>query len=69
MDSLNIVKQRLGAKAAEVEWVEGDLSLLLAVEQNLGCYDVWQDRAVFHFLTAYSLTLTCNSLNLIYTHK
>lgn len=47
MDSLNIAKQRLGEKAKDVKWIEGDIT----AAQNLGSYDVWHDRAVFHFLT------------------
>jgi hypothetical protein len=38
----------LGPAAADVDWLEGDI-----LEANLGreYYDVWHDRAVFHFLT------------------
>lgn len=45
-ESLEISKQRLGEKAEEVQWIEGDITAL----QNLGSFDVWHDRAVFHFL-------------------
>ena len=43
---LDIARQRLGARAAEVTWVCGDL---LAWEPDRS-YDVWHDRAVLHFL-------------------
>lgn len=41
-------KGRLGAGASEVDWIEGDVT-----RKDLGAdaYDVWHDRAVFHFLT------------------
>ena len=39
---------RLGAAAARVTWLEADV--LHAALPTLG-YDVWHDRAVFHFLT------------------
>lgn len=38
---------RLGERSAEVEWIESDATDLTAVEP----FDVWHDRAVFHFLT------------------
>jgi len=42
-------KERLGAKANGVDWVVADVtSAELPVEK----FDVWHDRAVFHFLTA-----------------
>jgi SAM-dependent methyltransferase len=41
-------KQRLGALADRVHWTEGDITdVNLAVNH----YDLWHDRAVFHFLT------------------
>ncbi len=46
--ALEGAKSRLGLHAAEVTWVEDDIT------QNtlpLSYYDVWHDRAVFHFLT------------------
>ncbi|MEZ4447288.1 MAG: class I SAM-dependent methyltransferase [Polyangiaceae bacterium] len=46
--ALAIARERLGERAAEVRWIAGD-----ATKTDLGCdrYDVWHDRAVFHFLT------------------
>lgn len=42
-------RQRLGRDAAKVEWIEADITDA-ALPENY--YDVWHDRAVFHFLTA-----------------
>ena len=39
---------RLGARAAQVRWLVGDVT---KTELEPGAYDVWHDRAVFHFLT------------------
>lgn len=47
--ALDIARARLGARAASVEWVQADLLTATLPE---GRYDVWHDRAVFHFLTA-----------------
>ena len=45
--ALERAKARLGGRAAGVEWIEADVT---AVE-GVGEFDVWHDRAVFHFLT------------------
>ncbi|MGZ8256998.1 MAG: class I SAM-dependent methyltransferase [Gallionella sp.] len=46
--ALNSAKQRLGSRATEVQWLEADVTeVVLPAHQ----YDVWHDRAVFHFLT------------------
>src|SRR5262245_9776239 len=42
-------KQRLGARAAEVSWIVGDITRLELPSER---YAFWHDRAVFHFLTA-----------------
>lgn len=42
-------RARLGERAAGVDWLVGDIT---KVELPLHAYDVWHDRAVFHFLTA-----------------
>ena len=39
---------RLGERAALVRWLDGDVT---RVDLPPGGYDVWHDRAVFHFLT------------------
>lgn len=46
--ALNLARQRLGVRAAEVTWLEADI-LHAALPRHF--YRVWHDRAVFHFLT------------------
>ena len=46
--ALGATKQRLGRYANEVKWIEGDIT---EVQLPPLSYDVWHDRAVFHFLT------------------
>lgn len=46
--SLAIARNRLGERASNVAWVETDI---LTTGLPGGGYDVWHDRAVFHFLT------------------
>ena len=46
--ALEIAQIRLGAQAAQVQWLVGDVLELEFAPQSL---DVWHDRAVFHFLT------------------
>lgn len=46
--AIDVAKTRLGASAAAVHWITGDIT---AVELDEARYDVWHDRAVFHFLT------------------
>jgi SAM-dependent methyltransferase len=46
--ALDVAKDRLGERAAGVEWLSGDV---LAFPIPRHKYDVWHDRAVFHFLT------------------
>lgn len=41
-------KKRLGGKSAQIEWIEADITNVSLPENH---YDVWHDRAVFHFLT------------------
>lgn len=45
--ALNLSKARLGERAAKVEWIAADITK----SEELGLFDVWHDRAVFHFLT------------------
>jgi SAM-dependent methyltransferase len=40
-------QSRLGARANGVRWIVADVT----ASPELGTYDVWHDRAVFHFLT------------------
>lgn len=46
--ALNTARSRLGKSASKVKWVESNV---LEAELPLHTYDVWHDRAVFHFLT------------------
>jgi ubiquinone/menaquinone biosynthesis C-methylase UbiE len=46
--ALQVARQRLGARAGRVQWIEGDIT---SVELAPASVDVWHDRAVFHFLT------------------
>jgi len=46
--ALDVAQQRLGAKAAAVTWLEEDVTQVRLPEKF---FDVWHDRAVFHFLT------------------
>jgi len=41
-------RARLGARAQSVQWIAGDVT---QAELPAARYDVWHDRAVFHFLT------------------
>ncbi len=45
--ALAATRSRLGAVADRVRWLEGDITKI-RLEQ--ACYDIWHDRAVFHFL-------------------
>ena len=46
--ALQVAQARLGPLAANVHWIEADVTHA-ALPQH--AYDVWHDRAVFHFLT------------------
>lgn len=46
--ALQLARQRLGAKASAVNWIEADITQADLPYQS---FDVWHDRAVFHFLT------------------
>jgi 2-polyprenyl-3-methyl-5-hydroxy-6-metoxy-1,4-benzoquinol methylase len=46
--AIEVAKERLGPQASKVEWLTGDVTRIQLPAQN---YDVWHDRAVFHFLT------------------
>ena len=41
---------RLGERAAQIQWIVSDVT----ANPDLGTFDVWHDRAVFHFLTTVS---------------
>jgi len=46
--AIDVAKARLGPAAALVRWISGDIT---QIELPAARYDVWHDRAVFHFLT------------------
>lgn len=46
--ALEVSKKRLGKKAGQVHWIEADITGAKLPENH---YDLWHDRAVFHFLT------------------
>jgi SAM-dependent methyltransferase len=48
-EALEIARQRLGARGGNVKWIVGDL---LSTVFTAGQFDLWHDRAVFHFLTS-----------------
>lgn len=47
--ALSAAQSRLGSKASGVNWVVADITKAELPAQS---YDVWHDRAVFHFLTS-----------------
>ncbi len=46
--AIDRARKRLGTRASEVDWMVADVT----AGPDLGTFDVWHDRAVFHFLTA-----------------
>jgi 2-polyprenyl-3-methyl-5-hydroxy-6-metoxy-1,4-benzoquinol methylase len=47
--AVDVTKKRLGLAAEQVHWLVADVT---DARLERGAYDVWHDRAVFHFLTA-----------------
>ncbi|MCX5823150.1 MAG: class I SAM-dependent methyltransferase [Deltaproteobacteria bacterium] len=45
--ALDYAKERLGNRAGAVKWIEADITKFESSKK----YDLWHDRAVFHFLT------------------
>jgi 2-polyprenyl-3-methyl-5-hydroxy-6-metoxy-1,4-benzoquinol methylase len=45
--AIEATKARLGERASQVEWIVADITQ----RDALGEFDVWHDRAVFHFIT------------------
>ena len=62
LNPLDQARQRLGERASGVGWLEGDVRCFVPPHP----FDVWHDRAVFHFLTekedraAYRAALECS---------
>ncbi|QOZ73100.1 class I SAM-dependent methyltransferase [Bradyrhizobium arachidis] len=46
-DALDATKKRIGAAASTVDWIVADATTW----RPMKTYDVWHDRAAFHFLT------------------
>jgi ubiquinone/menaquinone biosynthesis C-methylase UbiE len=46
--AIEVTKKRLGSAAQNVRWIVGDI---VEIELEPRAYDLWHDRAVFHFLT------------------
>lgn len=44
--ALTLARHRLGERAGRVDWIVGDASDL----DDVGTFDIWHDRAAFHFL-------------------
>src|SRR5918995_3339955 len=43
---LAVAQHRLGSRANEVQWIVGDVTEI----RDLGRFEIWHDRAAFHFL-------------------
>ncbi|MHB8950983.1 MAG: class I SAM-dependent methyltransferase [Rhodoferax sp.] len=46
--ALDVARKRLGTEGDRVTWIPGDICTVNLPDQT---YDIWHDRAVFHFLT------------------
>lgn len=46
-EALNVSEKRLGEKAQSIRWLESDVRTIPFTNQ----FNLWHDRAVFHFLT------------------
>lgn len=51
-EALDVARDRLQAQSARVHWIEGDITRVDLPEHY---FDLWHDRAVFHFLIDTSL--------------
>jgi len=47
--AIEVTEKRLGSAAEQVRWLVGDV---VEIELEPHAYDLWHDRAVFHFLTS-----------------
>jgi ubiquinone/menaquinone biosynthesis C-methylase UbiE len=47
--ALAVARKRLGRRSGRVNWMVGDICRVQLPEQ---AFDIWHDRAVFHFLTS-----------------
>lgn len=46
--AINVCKNRMGPAAGRIQWLVADVT---RTELDMHVYDIWHDRAVFHFLT------------------
>jgi ubiquinone/menaquinone biosynthesis C-methylase UbiE len=46
--AIAVARERIGPRATDVVWIEADV---LRTELPQAAFDLWHDRAVFHFLT------------------
>lgn len=46
--ALETAKKRIGSQSASVQWIEADVTKIKLPNHH---FEVWHDRAVFHFLT------------------
>jgi ubiquinone/menaquinone biosynthesis C-methylase UbiE len=46
--ALQVARDRLGNLEQQVHWLDGDIA---TIELPHAAYDIWHDRAVFHFMT------------------
>jgi len=46
--AIEVTQKRLGTASEQVRWLTGDI---VEIELEPHAYDLWHDRAVFHFLT------------------
>ncbi len=46
--AIDRARHRVGSRATQIHWIVADVTAY----PDLGSFDVWHDRAVFHFLTA-----------------
>ena len=46
--ALDTARERLGTHAAQANWIQADIT---QVQLPVAAFDLWHDRAVFHFLT------------------
>ena len=53
--AIDVTKKRLGSTSENIHWFVGDIT---SVKLERCSYDVWHDRAVFHFLTAIDARMT-----------
>ncbi len=45
--ALELARERLGERGKVITWIDGDIT---SITLPAGYYDLWHDRAVFHFL-------------------